>query len=72
MNRKDFIKTTSAAVASTGQWVAIATSNFCEPQFKGMWDDIEWHRRLTDIIKNSAINISLNESKLGSKILNRL
>ncbi|MBL7112000.1 MAG: cellulase [Bacteroidales bacterium] len=58
--------------AATGQWVAIATSNFCEPQFKGMWDDIEWHRRLTDIIKNSAINISLNESKLGSKFLNRL
>jgi len=35
---------------STGAWAAIATSNFCGPQFHGMWDDIAWHRRLTDLI----------------------
>jgi hypothetical protein len=25
----------------------ICTSNFTHPQFKGMWEDIKWHRRLT-------------------------
>ncbi len=37
----------------TGAWMAIATSNFCEPQFKGMWRDIEWHQKLTNLIKNN-------------------
>ncbi|MCC7207024.1 MAG: cellulase [Anaerolineae bacterium] len=41
--------------ASTGRWVAIATSNFCGPQFVGMWRDVEWHRRLTDHIHNVKI-----------------
>jgi hypothetical protein len=37
--------------AATGRWAAIATSNFCGPQFRGMWRDVAWHRRLTDLIK---------------------
>jgi len=41
--------------ASTGRWVAIGTSNFCGPQFVGMWRDVAWHRRLTDIIHNAPI-----------------
>jgi hypothetical protein len=36
--------------AATGRWSAIATSNFCGPQFRGMWRDVEWHRRMTGII----------------------
>lgn len=36
--------------AATGRWIAIATSNFCGPQFRGMWREIAWHRRLTDVI----------------------
>jgi hypothetical protein len=40
--------------AQAGQWVAIATSNFCGPQFVGMWRDVAWHRRLTDLIHASA------------------
>lgn len=39
--------------ASTGCWTSIATSNFCGPQFKGMWRDVEWHQKLTDVIHNS-------------------
>jgi len=35
---------------STRRWMAMATSNFCGPQFVGMWRDIAWHRRLTDRI----------------------
>lgn len=34
----------------TGKWSALATSNFCGPQFHGMWDDIEWHKKMTNRI----------------------
>jgi hypothetical protein len=34
----------------TKQWAAMSTSNFCGPQFTGMWRDVDWHRRLTDVI----------------------
>jgi hypothetical protein len=39
---------------STGRWVAVATSNFAGPQFKGMWSDVEWHQRLTSAIRASS------------------
>lgn len=58
--------------ASTGQWVAIATSNFCAPQFVGMWRDVEWHRRLTSLIKSSPINPALLQSEEARKLLIRL
>ncbi|TVR44004.1 MAG: cellulase, partial [Planctomycetota bacterium] len=41
--------------AASGAWAAIATSNFCGPQFVGMWRDIAWHRELTDLIKASPL-----------------
>ena len=41
------------ASAETGCWIANATSNFCGPQFVGMWRDVEWHRRLTDRIRSA-------------------
>jgi len=50
--------------SSTGQWAAMATSNFAGPQFVGMWRDIEWHLKLTDIIKSSPINKELSGSLL--------
>ncbi|MBQ7604030.1 MAG: hypothetical protein IJU75_03670 [Clostridia bacterium] len=37
----------------TGRWAALATSNFCGPQFRGMWDNVAWHREMTDLIKNA-------------------
>lgn len=40
---------------STGQWAMIATSNFACPQFVGMWQDIYWLRRLTDLIKGADL-----------------
>lgn len=40
---------------SEGCWAAIATSNFCGPQFVGMWRDIAWHQRLTQMIKNASL-----------------
>jgi hypothetical protein len=32
-------------------WQGICTSNFCEPHFEGMWYDIAWHKRMTDMIR---------------------
>jgi len=54
--------------ASTGRWIAIATSNFCGPQFVGMWRDLEWHRRLTDRIHSSTIAQELENSPLWSRL----
>lgn len=48
--------------ASTGAWQAIATSNFCGPQFYGMWRDIAWHQRLTAMIRSAPIEISMTPS----------
>jgi hypothetical protein len=31
-------------------WTGICTSNFCQPHFEGMWQDVSWHRDLTDRI----------------------
>lgn len=42
------------AAASTGRWAGMATSNFCGPQFHGMWREKEWHQKMTDIIRQSG------------------
>ena len=42
--------------ASTGRWVGIATSNFCGPQFVGMWREVDWHLELTELIKSSPVD----------------
>jgi sugar-binding cellulase-like protein len=41
--------------AKTARWVAIATSNFAGPQFRGMWRDVAWHQRLTDAIREASV-----------------
>jgi len=30
----------------------ICTSNFTHPQFRGIWDDIKWHQKITEKIKS--------------------
>ena len=30
----------------------ICTSNFTHPQFKGLWEDVKWHKKITEIIKS--------------------
>lgn len=45
------------SAAETGRWVSMATSNFCGPQFAGMWRDVEWHRRLTEVIHNANVRV---------------
>lgn len=39
----------------TGCWAGVATSNFCGPQFYGMWSDVSWHQRLTARIRSAAV-----------------
>jgi len=79
VNYKDFpmlnwnwVKDTCAlgvkTAAATGQWVAIGTCNFCGPQFKGMWQDTEWHRMMTDIIKKSTISVDLKTKKIMGRL----
>lgn len=41
--------------ASKGQWLAISTSNFCGPQFVGMWRDKDWHLEMTKAIKSAQL-----------------
>jgi hypothetical protein len=45
---------------ATGRWVGMATSNFCGPQFVGMWREVAWHQRLTTAIKKAAIDPDLS------------
>jgi Sugar-binding cellulase-like len=49
--------------ASTGRFVGMATSNFCGPQFNGMWREVEWHRRLTTLIKSATIDEDIRASR---------
>lgn len=54
--------------AATGQWAAIATSNFCGPQFVGMWRDIGYHLKLTQIIKSSQLNAVFRNKLLAKRL----
>ncbi len=37
-------------MASERGWKGMCTSNFCQPHFEGMWADVRWHKRMTDLI----------------------
>jgi hypothetical protein len=50
------VKTATA----TGRWAAMATSNFCGPQFEGMWRDVGWHKRLTALIHDSRLPATIS------------
>jgi len=52
----------------TGRWVALASSNFCGPQFVGMWRDREWHQNLTEKIASSTINDDFKDTLLVKRI----
>jgi len=54
--------------AASGQWLAVATSNFCEPQFAGMWRDAAWHRELTRAIRTADINPELRKGRLYERL----
>ncbi|BDZ47971.1 hypothetical protein GCM10025867_02120 [Frondihabitans sucicola] len=35
-------------------WEGICTSNFSEPHFSRLWNDVDWHRRMTSAIKGTS------------------
>lgn len=55
--------------AATGRWLAIATSNFCGPQFVGMWRDVAWHQKLTQTIRQAAFAAELHDTKLAKRLV---
>ena len=42
----------------SGQFIAVGTSNFCAPQFNGMWRDVKWHQNLTAHIHASRLKLA--------------
>ena len=56
------------AASASGQWSAVATSNFCGPQFAGMWRDVAWHRALTDTIKSGPMDASVRAGRLWDRL----
>ena len=69
---KELCEIGTIKASQTGAWGAIATSNFCAPQFVGMWRDIKWHQRMTRIIKDSVIDESILSDPIAQKFLRRL
>jgi hypothetical protein len=50
----DYVKSVAESIVPIAidlGWEGICTSNFCEPHFPGVWSDVEWHQRMTSLIK---------------------
>jgi len=65
---KDLCALGAQRAASSGQWLAIASSNFCGPQFVGMWRDKAWHQNVTRAIKDATISSALRQGRLYNRI----
>lgn len=65
---KDLCALGARRAAASGQWLAVATSNFCGPQFVGMWRDAAWHRELTRAIKTADIRPELRRGRLYERL----
>jgi len=65
---KDLCALGAQHAASSGQWLAIASSNFCGPQFVGMWRDKNWHLSVTRSIKSASISPALRQGRLYERI----
>lgn len=65
---KDLCRTGVETAAGTGQWLAMGTSNFTAPQFRGMWGDVGWHRGANEVIRNSVIRPELLRTRLGMRL----
>ena len=51
--QKDAAEIAAAAGAREG-YQFNCTSNFCHPQFLGMWEEIDWHKKMTQMIRKEA------------------
>jgi len=65
---EDWIKETcelgTLTASATRRWAAVATSNFCGSQFRGMWRNIAWHQRLKQAIKAARLPADFAQTKL--------
>ncbi len=43
-----------AAIAARRGYTFDCSANFCHPHFLGFWDDVPWHRSLTDTIRSGV------------------
>ncbi len=50
-------------MAAKQHWAGICSSNFCQPHFKGMWDDIAWHQAQTSYIRGLQANATLSKDR---------
>jgi hypothetical protein len=53
----DFIRQAAeicARLAAKHGYTFNCTSNFTHPQFPGYWNDIQWHKKITSIIRNGT------------------
>jgi hypothetical protein len=53
-------------VVRTGRWAGVCTSNFCGPQFRGVWREVDYHRRLTSLIRSAPVADHLRAVPAGS------
>jgi hypothetical protein len=65
---KELCATGVMRAAGSGQWLAMATSNFCGPQFLGMWRDVEWHQRMTQIIRTAPVHNGLQHGRMWARL----
>jgi hypothetical protein len=65
---KDLCALGAGRAAASGRWLAIATSNFCGPQFVGMWRDVSWHQQLTRTIKSAEIATELCQGRFYERL----
>ena len=65
---KELCRTGTIAAAAAGRWMAMGTSNFCGPQFAGMWRDRPWHQELTQVIRSAPLDAGLLAHPLAQRI----
>jgi len=65
---KDLCALGASRAAASGRWLAVATSNFCGPQFVGMWRDVAWHQKLAHEIKTAPIAPDLRHGRLYDRL----
>jgi hypothetical protein len=65
---KELCELGTLTASATGRWAMIATSNFCGPQFRGMWRDVDWHQRLTKTIHEGAFPGGLASQRLPHRL----
>jgi len=61
---KEVCENALISAAGTGRWALLATCGCCGPQFAGFWRDAAWHRSMATLIRRSAIQPVLHDTRL--------